>query len=284
MRNPRIIYLLLNIGMCFLMIQSCESPKQLVEKSTFNYEFDTISKTYKHDFTARYVGGIDVLSIDENNFVAYNYCGDNTIKVINHFNDSVFTIPQKNQNCQAIYTRILGDKFYVVGEDNKVKTHDLYGQEHDSFDLMKFEKFKNSGLTVEWNKIGSDQNINTPKDILYFRVNQNFDDTLGVYSHYDADYPAFAKLNVQSKEIKFFGQSPYASVYYEYGFNSQYFDLYVGDSIITSTGFNAQIEIINTADSIVTTKEIKSQYDTSPIEKIHYPEEAKNINEITSVR
>lgn len=266
--------------MCFLIIQSCESSKQLAEKPTFNYELDTISKTYKHDFTARYTGGIDVLTIGERNFVAYNYCGDNTIKVINHFNDSVYIIPQDNTDCNTIYTRIMGDKFYVIDTENKVSIHDHYGQKHELFDLMKFEKFKNSGLTVEWNKTGSDQNVNIPKDVLYFRVNQNFYDSLGVYSDYDAEFPAFAKLNVQTKEIDFFGETPYASVYFEYGFNSNYYDLYVGDSIITSTAINAQIEIINTVDGMLTKKEVKSQYDTSPIEKVYYPEGRESVNEI----
>ncbi|MCO5268946.1 MAG: DUF4221 domain-containing protein [Brumimicrobium sp.] len=280
MRKPTTILLLIYLGICFLIIQSCETSKEYAEKPNFSYEFDTILKTYKHDFTANYTGGIDILTIGENNFVAYNYCGDNTIKIINHFNDSVNIIPQYNMNCEANYTRIIGDKFYVVDTRNKVRIFDDCGQELESFDLMKIEKFKNSGLTAEWYKTGSDQNVNIPKDILYFRVNQNYDDSLGVYSNYDVDFPAFAKLNVQSKEIDFFGKTPYYSLYYEYGLNSQYYDLYVGDSIITSTAINGQIEIINTIDGMLTSKEVKSQYDTTPIERVHYTEDDENINEI----
>ncbi|MCO5259540.1 MAG: DUF4221 domain-containing protein [Crocinitomicaceae bacterium] len=267
----------------FFFFSSCSSLKDVETRqfSKFNYEFDTISKVYHSDFTKQYTGGIDVLTDFKTNYVVYNFCSDNTIKIINHLNDSVLILNQFNPDCKEVNTRIIGNDVYVILNSNKVYLYCDKSQNKElALDLMDIEKFKQSGLTVEWNKRGGDQHVNIPKNNFYFRVNQNYDDSLGKYSNDVSNYPAFAKLNIQSKEIDFYGKTPYFSEYREYGLISDFYDLYIGDSIITCNSISGTIEVINTLNNQSQFYTVKSKYDTEPIEKIVYPEDNKNINDV----
>lgn len=265
-----------------LFSQGCASQKELsVHVPVFDYKYDTITKVYYSDFTKASTGGIDVLTDSETNFVAYNYCGDNTIKIIDHSTDSTIIINQYNENCKEINTRIVDNDIYVVTADNKVLLYcDKEANSELFIDLMQIDKFKQSGLTVERHKRGGDQHVNISKDHIYFRVNQNYDDNLGHFSNLDSGYPAFAKLNIISKDIRFYGATPYFSEYSEYGFISHYYDLYVGDSIITSTSINGEIEIISTLSGETSKKELKSKFDATPIQKIIYPTNKADVNNV----
>lgn len=247
------------------------------------YTFDTVVRTIEGDLTKAYTGGIDVLTFDGKNYVAYNYCGDNTIKIVNQ-SDQTFTSifqPQENKQCRELNTRMDDKDYFVITLDNKVFQYCNKNPKPELFiDLMQIDNYKKSGLTVEWNKRGGDQHVNTPKDIIYFRVDQNYHDTLGVYSNIDSDYPAIAKLNLKTNQVDFFGITPYFVEHSEYGFLSEYYDLYVGDLIITSTAISPEIEVINTLTGTAIKKNVKSRFDTTPIEKIIYPKDKVDVNNV----
>ena len=79
----KILICFFSIYFLFYSISVCSSVKKSnISSSKFNYEFDTISKLYQSDFTNKYVGGIDILTDLKSNYVVYNFCGDNTIKII----------------------------------------------------------------------------------------------------------------------------------------------------------------------------------------------------------
>lgn len=273
----------LSLILLLFFFQCCHSQKETIQYSTgkYAYEYDTVARTYHGDFTKNYTGGIDLLFLDSTLFVAYNYCGDNTIKIVNHFNDSVLILPQFNPECQVIYTSMKTDGIYVTTTENKIYLH-CNGRAEKGLiaDLMSNEKFKQSGLAVEWHKPGGDQYVDIPEDVLYFRVRQDLEDTGGKYSKMDYGFPAFARLNLISQEIDFYGNKPRFAEYDEYGLLSMHFDLFIGDSIITSTPVNGEIQIINTHSNQTIKKNIKSQYDNVPIKKFRYKKEIKDVNNL----
>jgi len=245
----------------------------MVLQTKFRYEYDTIFKTYNANFTQRYVGGIDVLTENNTTYVAYNYCGDNTIKLINLSNDSIIVISQYNTDCEQMNTRIVNNDIYTIKQDNKVYIYCEGDKKAELIcDLMTIPTFKQSGLVVNWYKEGGDQHVNISKNNLYFRVNYNYDDSLGVFSKMDFGYPSIAKIDLETNNVSFFGPRPYFDKYQTYGLPSRCFDLYIGDSIITSNGINGEINIINTLSGEITEKEVKSGFDTIPIKKYHPPE------------
>jgi len=264
------------VGVCIILcFQGCILKKKTENyQSKFKYEYDTIFKTYPADFTKRYVGGIDLLTNNNTTYVAYNYCGDNTIKLINLSNDSVIILSQYNPECQETNTRIHDNDIYVITRDNKIYLHCNRETKGELvLDLMSLHMFEQSGLVVDWYKQGGDQHINIPNNTLYFRVNYNYDDSLGVYSKMDFGFPTFAKLNLETQKINFYGARPYFLVHQTFGLTSKYFDLYVGDSIIASNSINGEINVINTLTGKITQKEVKSSFDTVPIKKYSYNNE-----------
>lgn len=260
----------------------CTSHKELeTYVSHFRYEYDTIMRSYNTDFTKGYTGGIDVIFQDSSLFKVYNFCRVNEIKIVNYMNETVYSLPQYNSNCDVIYTAIRNNDVYVTTTDNKIYVYCDKGRERELvIDLMQIDQFKQSGLTVEWVKPGGDQQVNVPDKIIYFRVNQNYDDSLGKYSTPEYDFPTFAKLNIETKELNFYGKTPYSDVYGQYGFVSDGFDLYIGDYIIAHNAVNGEIEKINTLTGKITKTLVKSRFDKIPIEKVNYPEDKKDVNNI----
>lgn len=260
----------------------CTSQQKMNEYvSHFRYEYDTITRTYHSDFTKGYTGGIDVIFQDSTLLQIYNFCRANEIKIVDYTNEVAYSLPQYNPECDQIYTTLRGNDVYVTTRDNKIYVYCDKGQERQLLvDLMEIDQFKQSGLTVEWSKPGGDQQVNVSDNTLYFRVNQNYHDSLGKYSVPDYDFPAFAKLNLETKELNFYGNMPYWDVYSEYGFVSDCSDLYVGDCIIAHNKVNGEIEKINTMTGETLKKVIKSRFDIVPIKKVNYPEDKRDVNNI----
>lgn len=265
-----------------ICLQGCSSTKALTNyASNYRYEYDTISRIFNTDFTKGYTGGIDVICQDSNTYVAYNFCKTNEIKILDYANNTFVSLPQYNPKCDQIYTAIKNNDVYVTTRDNKVYLYcDKNREKELVVDLMQIDKFKQSGLVVEWNKRGGDQHVNVSDKVIFFRLHQNFDDTLGLYSKMDSEYPAFAKLELQTKEIDFYGKLPHFMEYSEYGFISNYYDLYNGDDIITSTSINGKIEIIHTLTKTVVNKNVTSRFDNVPIKKIKYPKDKVDVNNV----
>ncbi len=282
MNNKRKPVLIIFIGPLLLLANQCGIQNTDVEfNSKFTYIYDTISRTYTEDFTGANTGGIDQIYLDSMVFIAYNYCGDNTIKIVNHTNDGEMKILNyTNPHCAQHFVALKNSDVYLTTADNKVYRYCNDKSEPELVvDLMSIDKFKESGLTVEWNKQGSDQYVRVPENFLYFRVNQNFDRKDGKYSNVYAGYPVFAKLNIETKEIDFFGKMPKFSVDNDYGLIGSYLDLFIGDSIFTSLEISGEIEIINTKLNSVSKKMIKSKYDTVDVKKLKYNnlmEDSKN--------
>lgn len=260
----------------------CTSHKELeTYVSHFRYEYDTITRSYNTDFTKGYTGGIDVIFQDSNLFEIYNFCRGDEIKIVDYTNDTFYNLPQYNPKCEKIYVTLRNNDVYVTTIDNKVYAYCDKGKTRELVaDLMQIEQFKQSGLTVAWSKPGGDQQVNVPANIIYFRLNQNYDDSLGKYSVPDYDFPMFAKLNIETKELNFYGKMVYWDVYGEYGFVSDGFDLYVGDNIIAHNAISGEIEKINTLTGKATKTVVKSRFDTVPIEKVNYPEDKRDVTNI----
>tara|TARA_R110002072_G_scaffold238939_1_gene396633 strand:- start:24727 stop:25878 length:1152 start_codon:yes stop_codon:yes gene_type:complete len=259
------------------LLWNCSVEKSTVYSNNYSYTFDTIVKKYNDNLTERYTGGIDLLFFDSTSYEAFNFCGDNTLKIINHLSDSITQLSLINPSCNKIYTSIKKEGVYLVTLENKIFLYCNDNKEKEVVvNLDSIKKFKNSGLTVEWYKPGSDQYINIPDEYIYFRVHQNFDDSTGKYSKMDSGYPIFAKYNLQTSKIDFFGEQPAYYEYSYYGIISSVYDLYIGDSIISTSQINGDVQVINTIKNTVSTLTIKSKYDTRPIKEWRYEEGMKD--------
>lgn len=267
-----------------IFIFGCESSKKVVElKKYYNYKYDTIVRVFEGDYEKGYRDGMDLIINDDIVYETYNYCRNDELKILDHSNQKSYSFPFYNPNCRVIYNSIKKENndLYLVSTDNKISVYcEGKNKSEIVFDLMNLEQFHKSGMTVEWKKSGSNQYVNVPNDILYFRVNQNYNDKKGKYSKMDANFPAFAKYNLKTNDLQFFGKLPYFEVYQQYGFLSYYFDLFKGDTIITCSSIEGSIEIINTISGQITKKFAKSSFDTKPIQKIKYPKDKRDINNL----
>jgi hypothetical protein len=250
------------------------------DSSKYTYHFDTIYKRYNVDFTQNYTGGIDLHFLDSGTFIVYNFCGSNQLKVLRHESDSVMELSYFNPNCKKLFTSIKKDGVYVISEKGELWQYckNNYKQELLA-NLMEDTVLKNSGLIIEEFKPGGDQYVRVPENILYFRLKQNYKINDGKYSNKDSCFPIFAKYNLDNKKIELFGKQPFFVTYNEYGFLSVKYDLYIGDSIITSEGCSGLIEVIDTKTHTEQIINCKSRYDIDPIKKwIFVPDmkDAKN--------
>ena len=248
------------------------SNKELSYTAPENYFIDTISRTWNYDMTARYTGGGDLLAYRNDIWSLTNLCGANMLVFTNIAKDSVIELMLMNPDCGKVHPYMNEEGIYVILQDGRVLLYP-HGSKYPSLKynlLTDIPAFKESGLAPEWYKAGSDEKIRTENDWMYFRVNQNYDDSLGKYSNYMVGFPTTAKLNLKTKEVQFFGSMPKYVADGNYGHLSMLYDLYVGDSVIYSTPIHGNITVINTQSGKASTVKSSSDYQRGRVEKFEY--------------
>lgn len=262
------------VFICLFLLTRCghkNNVSQTYSNSKLEYYYDTTYQSYKGDFTKQYVGGIDLHFKDSTTYIVFNFCGHHQLKIIDYFSDSLLELVLYNSTFQEVYTDIKKNDIYVLTVDGKVWQYCKGSINNELiFDLMSDSIFKKSGLVVNESKPGGDQHINIPENMMYFRLRQDYENMAGTYSKLDCDYPNFGKYNLQTNKIEFFGKEPHFSIYQEYGLVSNLYDLFIGDSIITSNGYNGLIQIINTLNNKIRVIKAKSNFDVKPIKKWRY--------------
>jgi hypothetical protein len=256
-----------------LAIFSCKvSHNEALSTEADNYIFDTIVRRYKVDFNTQLVSGQDLVYIGDNAWLQYSFCKRGQLVFCNTDSDSTMILNLLNPDCQKIHGTINPGGIYVVTSHDKV----LY-YENGVFlpvvimDLNKdVPEFAGSGMKAEWYKPGSDQKYRIPEDVIYFRVNQEWDSLHGKYSHYKAGYPISAKLNAKTRKLDFFGKTPKFAAYDDYGLLSNVFDLYIGDTIIYTDAISGRIKVVNTLTGEETDLIQQSRFQTAPVREFHY--------------
>ena len=264
-----------------LIALSCSiHTKELFYSEPENYTIDTIVRTYTVDYTARLTGGSDLITYRDETWIMLNFCGAGKLTFLNLHKDSVIEIQVNNPECKKLFTAIKKEGIYVIMDDGRVLLYP-HGSKIPGylFKLTDIPEFNVSGLKPEWYKPGADQQINIPVDIVYFRINQDYDDENGTYSKYDIAYPISAKLNVKTKAIEFFGKTPRYVAHGDYGFLSDIYDLYIGDSIFYSKPINGEITLINTTTGSATEFDIPSSYQYDPVKEFHFSPLKKAVNQ-----
>ena len=261
---------------CALFTTGCKHGSNGDPVHKPDYSYDTISKFYRGDFSKAVTGGTDLIFQDQTTYIAYNYCGSGEVKIMDHLSSDVFSVPLVYADCKKLFTSIKNGKVYLVYQNAEIWEYDLKTKQNKLFyDLNKNKLFRYSGLRIEEYKPGSDQQVIRSDRYIYFRVNQDFDDSSGIYSRYTYAYPIFAKFDLRSKKLAFFGKQPKEVSYNEYAIYSMMFDLYLGDTIVTSEAYSGKIELIDTKTGKVKTLVRKSRYDKGNMRKLIF-------NEITS--
>lgn len=253
----------------------------VAEITVFDYTFDTIYKTYALDMTDRLTGGPDLLVNDTSCEIVYNYCGRGKLVVFDQHSDRFRTFTQFNPDCRKVYAKRTGRGLYVLTRFGALYFYDEEtGKAQLQHDFQEDSVLFRLGLDVEQYKPGSSMQVNVPDEVFYFRVMQSFDTDSGTYSGLDNGFPVFCKFNLRTKEIQLFGSQPGFAQHSTYGLNSNLYDLYVGDSILTSSGIDGNIAVINTLTGRTSVTELRSRYDTVPIRPFIFPEDGKNARSL----
>jgi len=237
-----------------------------------NYTVDTVVRTYTLDYTARFTSGSDLLTFRGETWVLTNVCGAGKLVFMNLVKDSVIELKLENPDCLKVHTAMKAEGIYVILSDGDVLLYPT-GSAIPQRQLNLFtdvKGFRESGMTPEWFKPGSDQHTNSASDELFFRVNQRYEDSSGIYSRYTVGFPVTAKLNLRTREVSFFGSMPHYVTNGSYGHLSHLYDLYSGDSIFYSTPINGTVIILNTRTGKVAELNRPSSYQQRPIEEFRY--------------
>lgn len=232
--------------------------KTSVYLSNKKYELDTIFKKYSGDFATGYTGGLDLIVKDSIYKLVYNFCKFNKVKIVDINSSKVTEIPNLNNECNYIHTDIKNHFIYLINNENLVKIDKLNHSNAVFYPLKNFKEFNKTGLCSGISKFGSDERVNVPENVFYFRTYIDLSRNNGKYSNRVYNYPTFCKVNLDNFQFEFFGKDFDSN----YGFNDVLYDLYVGDSIFVSYGSYSKIEIINTLNKKSIIKNIKSKYDT----------------------
>lgn len=274
---------MIRVLFCFTVILhlvSCQTNKKLV--TTQGFTADTTTIVYDGDFTANYTGGLDLLTRNESSYMVFNYCGDNTIKVLDQNNSQFDILNAYNPDCNLINTRITNQMSYLLGEDNILKT---FNNQHPNkviceLHLDSIEEFYQSGLTTDWYKAGGDQHVETPDNIIFFRVNLSLDRENGKFSDYNYGYPVVGKLNLKDTTVSFYGKISQFISDDLYGLHSEIFDLYVKNNIYLSNGVNGEVIRFNTEINEIDTFNCVSSNDDVSIEQLVYPADVVNKKDV----
>lgn len=241
--------------------------KEIVNKSGLEISYDTTTFTFYGNVGVHAKGGANMIFKNGAMIQTINYCGDGTLKLRSFKNhaDTMDVLNFPNPTCQTLYTLLKDSTTYVVTASNMI-----YQLDRDSIreiaNLMNIPKFKKSGMKVSGIKFQTNEHVGVPNSVLLFRLRKNYRDTTGKFYVQDSAFPLFGKYNLDTRTFQFFGSQPYDVEMTKYGFASYISDLYIGDSIITSRFYDGRIKIINTTNDSVTVLNIKSKYDTVPIQ------------------
>jgi hypothetical protein len=265
------MYKILNFFCLFLFLQLFGCRQYKLDRHGQNQlsDFDTITRVLNINFNIRKNGGNDLVFHDSTFYDIFDFCGDSTLKIVNLKNNELNILNYHDPNCGQVYASIKKDGIFVVSVDNVLYKYTGKNKEKEKvLDLMSIDSFKNSGLTAWWHKVWGNQYINIPDSIIYFRLEKNLDVEHGKYTLLDSLYPIFAKLNLKTKEIDFFGHKSGVGP----GLMHNTFQLYMEDSIFVSYSYTDKIERINTISGETYVYRTKSSFDTIPIQTFKYDE------------
>jgi hypothetical protein len=231
----------------FLLL-SCGSENDTLPLPSGNYIFDTITSVYKADFTESWASGQDFITIGGSTWMPYSFCTSGRLLFKCIDSDSLLSFPFPNPSCGKIHASGGSNGFLVMNDNGDLFLCDRKSEtpQHIINVLKDIPAMAASGMIPEYYKPGGDQRCNVPENVFYFRVAQNHDDLSGKYAKYDIGYPITAKLDIGTREIRFFGKMPAFSAHNEFGLLSGIFDLYQGDSIIYSSAVDGRLTVINT--------------------------------------
>lgn len=274
-----------------IVTQSCASNnKILTQNENFNFQFDTIYHNYSLDLTKKITGGIDLHVSDTSLTLMYNYCGNNQVICLYPQHDTYSTLSLRT-NCQKVFTKKVNEGFYILNQEGDLSFYNL-SEEAKIPPVLKVDLAGISGrhianlksdsvlwklgLDIEQYKPGAGMHYHVADSTLYFRIMKSFDTDEGFYSKKNSDFPIFCKYNIITGEKRFFGSQPLSVERSWYGLCSKVYDLYIGDTIITSEGVNGKIKIINTKNNRIIETVVKSSYDTKPFKKFVLPGNLEN--------
>jgi len=263
--------------MIFIFLNCKNTVQKNKNHNLNNYNFDTIYKNFKGDFTKKYKGGIDIHQKDTNLFLIYNFFGSNCVKLLDLNNVKSIDYEFINPNGNYIYTNMINKDLYILSSNGN-----LYKNCDNNFEKLynvyEIEKLKNSGLEIENYKPGSDSYIDIDDTIMYFRLIKKFDENENGKYTKKGIYPYIARLEINSKKISFFGEKSDKIDEQEYGLISSIYDLYKKDFVISSNAINGVITVINSDNNEKKIFNLKSKYDNKEIEKFDFSNRKDVLN------
>jgi hypothetical protein len=266
MKNIQFLCFILSTLLLTIQCKQIKSQKTNLLQSAI---FDTITRILDINYNVKQNGGNDLIFYDHTFYEIFDFCGDSTLKIVNLKNNELNILNYYDPNCGQVYASIKKDGIFVVSVDNVLYKYTGKNKERVKIlDLMSIDSFKNSGLTAWWHKVSGNQHINIPENIIYFRLEKNADFENGKFSLVDSLYPIFAKLNMKTNSISFFGYKPNIGP----GLMHSSFQIYMVDSIFVSYSYTDKIERINTISGETYIYRTKSSYDTVPIKTFEFDE------------
>ncbi len=252
-----------------------------VPASNLKYEFDTTYHVYSTDMTGKTTGGIDLHFFDSTISIIYNYCGEHKLKIFKPFTNEFNELILKT-DCTKFYSKETKDNYFTLTRDgnlmcfskNKIPSPFLIKNIKQDSSLYKL------GLDIEQYKPGSGMHININDSVFYFRIMRGFDNRKGKYSSKSSGFPIFCKYNVYTDQMKLFGKQPQYVENSWFGLASNIYDLFIGDSIITSESVNGKITIINTLNKKEKEILVKSNFDTVPFEMFNFPKNGQDAKSL----
>jgi hypothetical protein len=261
--------------LCFILLLaasgSCKfGGSRILTADRKDYIFDTVTRTYEADFSSVWASGHDVISFTGHTWIPYNFCNTGRLVFADLESDSLVDVQLLNPGCDPVTATIGPQGIHVITSSADV----LFYKPGDFlptvlFNLNAVPEYARSGMMPEWHKPGSDQHFDVPENVLYFRVNQNYDSTDGRYSKYLTGYPVSAKLDLHTREIKFFGKTPKSTSYGQYGLLSSIFDLYKNDTIVYTNAIDGDITVINTLTGKTSVLNRPSSHQDHPVKKLN---------------
>lgn len=282
------IYFRLNTALFFSIFTlfSCKNSRN-VENNQINnltYEIDTTYHTYSTNMSGKTTGGIDLHFFDSTISVIYNYCGENQLKIFKPLTNEFDVIAVKT-NCTKFYSKETLDKYYTLTNDGNLlcflkNKQNIYSIPLFNKNIKKDSILFNLGLDIEQYKPGSGMHVNVSDSVFYFRVMRGFDNNKGDYSNKNSGFPIFCKYNLITDKFRLFGKQPKYVENSWYGLASNIYDLFIGDSIITSESINGKINIINTLNNKTKEIKVKSKFDTIAFEMFDFPKNGENAKSL----
>lgn len=273
---------LFSIVPLLLLLNACGTSEQIKiysspAESVLSYQFDTVYSSYAMDMTNRVTGAPDLHVLDTSLYLVRNYCGAGEL-IITEFNSTNFRrLLMFNPSCNDVYTKVSSDVVYALLQDDAFFKFTSASRQGKGLGKLMTDSVLNTlGLAIDDYKSGANMYVNVSNNIFYFRVRQNYDTKKGKYSKVRHGYPFVAKYDIETHDIRFFGNVPDYIAEQHYGLNSTIYDLFIGDSIIVSEAPSGKISVINTVTNAISDIEVKSTYDTLPIQKFKMPHKFEN--------